>query len=337
MPESSVKGKYIMKSINQRAKVSSPFSINKVATKLALVCSALLFVFSAHSAEKTYDKLHKQLNIMNSIMLSSAKASQDSRRSLIRSIDSIYLQGQGAIFTITSNHGSSSHRQFFQMVSPVAPSVPVAPVSRMPPTSDGVQIVIEDNEDFVIEFSEHDHEDEFERVIEVFERQREGARELRSEQRDIAYEMRDIARERKDIEYQIQRVEKETKDKLASKLKKLEKEQLALNKNKAQLDKKVARQNKVLKQQKVAQQKARVEHFNSLNNTLVETLCLYGNGLQAVPSDEHISLIIKDAGSKSRKGYKDQILVFSKKDINACSSSKLTAKKLLAKAEQYQF
>lgn len=324
-----------MKSTNLVQKAQSRLSITKITAKLALVSSALLLAFSAHSAEKNYDDLHKQLNIMNNIMLSSAKASQNSRHSLIRSIDSIYLQGQGAIFTIISNHGGSSHRQFFQMVSPVAPSVPVAPVSRMPPNSDAHRVVIEDNEDFVIEFSEH--EDELERVIEVFEQQREGARELRSEQREIAYEMRDIARERKDIEYQLQRVEKSTKDKLAKKLKKLEKEQVALNKNKEQLDQKVTKQNKQIKQQYVAQQKARVEHFSTLNNTLIETLCLYGNGLQAVPSKEHVSLIIKDAGSKSRQGYKDQILVFNKKDINACANSKLTAKKLLTKAEKYQF
>lgn len=321
-----------MKSTNLLAKAKSRLTITKITAKLALVSSALLLTFNAHSAEKSYEQLHKQLNIMNNIMLSSAKASQNSRSSLVRSIDSIYLQGQGAIFTVISNHGGSSHRQFFQMVSPVAP---VAPVSRMPPMSDGDRVVIADDDDFVIEFSEH--EDELERVIEIFEQQREGARELRSEQREIAYEMRDIARERKDIEYQLQRVEKGVKAELATKLKKLEKEQAALNKNKAKLDQKVTQQNKKLKQQNLAQQKARVEHFSTLNNTLVETLCLYGNGLQAVPSDEYVSIIIKDAGSKSRRGYKDQILVFTKKDINACASSKLTAKKLLTKADKYQF
>ncbi|MCP4986518.1 MAG: hypothetical protein GY928_10815 [Colwellia sp.] len=45
----------------------------------------------------------------------------------------------------------------------------------------------------------------------------------------------------------------------------------------------------------------------------METLCLYGNGLQAAPSSEYVSLIVKDAGSKSRQGYKDQILVLIKK------------------------
>lgn len=318
-----------MKSVSLLPKPKSLLIKTKTTAKVALVSSALFLAFTAQSAEKSYDNLHKQLNIMNNIMLSSAKVSQNSRQSLIRSIDSVYLQGQGAIFTIKSNHGGSSHRQFFQMVSPIAPVAPVAPMS------DGDRIIISDDEDFVIEFSDHD--DEFEQAIEIFEQQREGARELRSEQREIAYEMRDIARQSKDIEYQLQRVEKSAKTELTTELKKLEKEKVALKKSKTKLDQKVTQQNKQIKEQKVVQQKARIEHFSALNNTLVETLCLYGNGLQAVPSKEHVSLIIKGAGNKTGRGYKDQILVFTKKDINACANSKLTAKKLLSKAEQYQF
>ena len=83
--------------------------------------------------------------------------------------------------------------------------------------------------------------------------------------------------------------------------------------------------------------KARQQHFSALNNTLVETLCLYGNGLREVPNKEHVSLIIKGAGKQNTRGFKDQILVFNKKDINDCANSKLTVKKLLAKAERYQF
>ncbi|KGJ96425.1 hypothetical protein [Colwellia psychrerythraea] len=299
-------------------------------TKVALIGSALLLAFSAQGADKNYDNLSKQLNIMNDIMLSSAKAPQNSRQPLIRSIDSVYLQGQGAIFTVNSAHGGSSHRQFFQMVAPIAP------VSRMPPVAPkGERVVTSDNDDFVIEFSDHD--DEFERVIEVFEQQREGARELRSEEREIVYEMRDIARQRKDIEYQLQRAEKDAKKQLSAELKVLDVERASLSKNKASLDKKVAVLNKQREQQKVAQSNARTAHFSAVNNALVETLCLYGNGLRAIPSQEHVSLIIKGAGKKQSRGYKDQILVFNKKDINACANSKLTAKKLLTKAEQYQF
>ena len=319
-----------MKSTNLLATLNSPITLAKVKakTKIALVSSALLLTLSAHSvqgAEKNYDNLHKQLNIMNDIMLSSAKAPQNSRQPLIRSIDSVYLQGQGAIFTINSAHGGSSHRQFFQIVAPLPP---LAPVSRMPPVAPrGEQVVI----DF------EDHEDEFERVIEVYEQQREGARELRSEEREIAYEIRDIDRQQKDIEYQLHRAEKSTRVALTAELNELKVERIALNNNKKQLDQKVTQLNKQRQQQQLAQSKARTAHFSALNKALVETLCLYGNGLRAVPSKEHVSLIIKGAGNKQGRGYKDQILVFNKEDINACANSKLTAKKLLAKADKYQF
>ncbi|WP_231731578.1 hypothetical protein [Colwellia sp. TT2012] len=309
----------------------------KIAAKLALLSSAFLLVFSAHSvqgAEKNYDILHKQLNIMNDIMMSSAKSPQNSHQSLIRSIESVYLQGQGAIFTINSAHGGSSHRQFFQRVAPLAPLAPKAPLVSVASISATDRVVI-DNEDFVIDFD--DHEDEFERVMEIFELQREGARELRSEEREIAYAMRDIARQRKDIEYQLHRAEKIVQVELTAELNKLKVARVVLDSNKKQLEQKVSQLNSQRKQQQLAQSKARSAHFSALNNTLVETLCLYGNGLRAVPSTEYVSLIIKDAGSKQGRGYKDQILVFNKKDINACANSKLTAKKLLAKAEQYQF
>ena len=323
-----------MKVTNLIKKSNSSRNITKV--KIALISSALLLAFSVQGADQNYDKLHKQLDIMNDIMLSSAKVSQNSRQSLIRSIDSVYLQGQGAIFTINSAHRSSSPHQFFQIVAPVSklPPLPrVAPLAPIAPLNGGERMVISNDEDFDFDFEEH----ELERVIEVFEQQREGARELRSEQRDIAYEMRDIERQRKDIEYQLQHTEKESKDELIAELNKIKADTVILHKNRTKLEQKVTELNKVREVQQIAQDKARNAHFSALNSALVETLCLYGNGLREVPREEHVSLIIKGAGNQQSRGFKDQILVFNKKDINDCANSKLTPEKLLAKAEQYQF
>ncbi|PKH86545.1 hypothetical protein [Colwellia sp. Bg11-28] len=315
-------------------------NVANLKAKVAVVSATLLLAFSAQSADKNYDHLHKQLSIMNDIILSSAKATQNSHQSLIRSIDSVYLQGQGAIFTINSAHRGSSHRQFFQTVAPLESLAPLAALEALAPVSGADRIIISNDEEMVIDFGDVDfeeHEDEIERVIEVFEQQREGAREIRSEQREIAYEMRDIDRQRKDIEYQLQRAEKKTQNELKTELKKLEVNRVALNKNKIKLEQKVTKLNKQREAQQISQTKARKEHFSALNNALVETLCLYGNGLREVPSKEYVSFIIKGAGKQQDRGFKDQILVFNKKDINACANSKLTAKKLLAAAEQYQF
>ena len=46
---------------------------SKITAKVALLGSALLLAFGAQAADKNYDNLHKQLNIMNDIMMSSAK------------------------------------------------------------------------------------------------------------------------------------------------------------------------------------------------------------------------------------------------------------------------
>ncbi|MGB0938965.1 MAG: hypothetical protein ACPGTQ_16040, partial [Colwellia sp.] len=68
-----------------------------------------------------------------------------------------------------------------------------------------------------------------------------------------------------------------------------------------------------------------------------ETICTYGNGLRALSKDEYVSLILKSGGNKVGRGYQDQIYVFKKSDINACSIDKMDAKTLLTKAKTYQF
>ncbi len=315
-------------------------NVANLTVKVAALSTALFIALSAHSAEKNYDNLHKQLTIMNDIILSSAKSTQHANQSLIRSIESVYLRGQGAIFTIKSAHRGSSHRQFFQTVRPLDPIAaldPLAELDALAPLSEVERVIISNEDDLVVDFDFEQHENEIERVIEVFEQQREGARELRSEQREIAYEMRDIDRQRKDLEYQLQHAEKKAKEELTKELKKLELDRVVLNKNKIKLEQKVTKLNKQRETQKIAQSKARKEHFLALNYALVESLCLYGNGLREVPNKEYVSFIIKGAGKQRSRGFKDQILVFNKKDINDCANSKLTAKKLLAAAEQYQY
>ena len=89
--------------------------------------------------------------------------------------------------------------------------------------------------------------------------------------------------------------------------------------------------------QKAQQEKARDAYYQGLKTALTETLCLYGNGLKALPKNEHVSVILKSAGEKIGRRYKDSILVFSKKDISDCSADKITVSKLNQKSESYQF
>jgi hypothetical protein len=84
--------------------------------------------------------------------------------------------------------------------------------------------------------------------------------------------------------------------------------------NKAKLEQQVTELNKERERNKWL--KARKENFSALNSAIVETLCLYGNSLREVQTEEYISLIIKGAGYQQSRGFKDQILVFNTKYIN---------------------
>lgn len=291
-----------------------------------LIGSAIFLAASAHASQQNLDEMHKQLSIMNNIIQSAIKSEPTHRGSKISALSSIYLQGQGVVFTLTSRHTSSFSRHF---VMPTAPDAPIA--------IDGDFAVNVHNEldDIVIDFESS--EDEYEHVIEVFEQQREHSRELRSEQRELAYQLRDIARESKDAQYQLRHVEEKEKKQLKAELEKLESKRVSVEKSKALLDKKA----KKVQQQRVEQQaikaKQRAQYFDKLSNTVVDTLCTYGNGLKAIPKDEHVSLIVKAAGEETKNRYQDRVIVFTKKDINDCANDKINSKKLLAKAAKYQF
>ncbi len=124
---------------------------------------------------------------------------------------------------------------------------------------------------------------------------------------------------------------------MTAKVNKIELQRKEIEKARAALASKSAELRNQQRAQKQQQESERTDYYQKLTTALVDTFCLYGNGLREVPSKEHVSLIIKGAGKQKNRGFTDQIMVFTKKDINACANSKLTAEKLLTKADKYQF
>ncbi|MGL1956468.1 MAG: hypothetical protein OCD00_04025 [Colwellia sp.] len=303
--------------------------IQKVA--FALVTLSALMTFNVTAKQQNYEGMHKQLNIMNNILKSSLQTSNKKGFS-VTSVSSLYLQGQGVVFTINANSAFNwSSRDFGFVVSDIftAPQPPAAPTR----ISENFDVNYEENFTVVVDSAE----DDYQRAIEVFEKQRESSNDLRSAQRDLHYELRDIQRESKDLEYQLRHVNKEEKTKLSNKLKSLKTQKLALEKSRVSLEKKAKTMKKQHQDQKIKQTAQRKTNYKLMSKSIVETLCLYGNGLKVLPKNEHVSLIIKNAGDKNGRGYRDNILVFNKKDINDCSSDKINVDKLLTKANKYQF
>tara|TARA_R110000737_G_scaffold67867_4_gene95929 strand:+ start:1476 stop:2360 length:885 start_codon:yes stop_codon:yes gene_type:complete len=289
--------------------------------------------FSAEQNNELYLSMHKQLSIMSDIIKSSVSDKSVSQTSKINSIDSTYLSGQGIVFTISSAANNSQWGNYsFNFSMPEMPAAPIAPEVNQEFQAN-YDIDINETVTHAIESAAVGYE----RAMEMFEQNRDSTRALRDEQRDLAYSLRDVEREKRDISYQLSRASDEHKAALKQTLDKLAKQEENLR---AQ-QRKITQLTHVAVAEQQAEQKQRaqerVSYYQQLTVKLTETLCLYGNGLKALPKNEHVSVILKSAGDKSASRYKDSILVFTKQDIASCSADKITAATLISKSQAYQF
>ncbi len=306
-------------------------------SRLILPCLLMSGVaFANEQSNDQYLGMYKQLSIMSDIIKSSVSDKTSKQPSQIDSIQSTYLRGQGVVFTISSvaNNRQWGHYNF-NFTMPEMPEIPVAPIAPDVNQDFREKYDIDVNETLtqVLESAS----DGYERVIEVFEHNRDKTREFREQQRDIAYRLRDVEREQRDLNYQLSRATEARKAELKSELYKLTEQEKVYR---GQLQKLTELNNKVAAEQKVAQEKRsqeRSHYYQQLAVKLTETLCLYGNGLKALPKNEHVSVILQAAGEKLAGRYKDSILVFSKEDIASCSADKITAATLMNKGKAYQF
>ncbi|MGB2741574.1 MAG: hypothetical protein WBC60_13580 [Cognaticolwellia sp.] len=308
----------------------------------AIILPCLLMSGLGVTAEQNndpYADMHKQLSIMSDIIKSSVSDKPRGQHSTIKSIESSYLRGQGVVFII---HSANNNRQWgnynFNFSMPEMPSMPEIPIAPLAP-----EVNKDFHENYDIDINQtvtHALESAsvgYERAMQMFEENRDKTRELREEQRDLAYSLRDVEREKRDLNYQLSRASSERKvelkqdlDKLAEQEEKLREQQQKIT----QLTRHVEAEQKAEQEKKI---KERISYYQQLSLKLTETLCLYGNGLKALPKNEHVSVILKSAGDKSARRYKDSVLVFSKEDISRCSGDKITAAMLMDKAQAYQF
>ena len=280
--------------------------------------------------------MHKQLNIMSNIITSATSSKRNESEGEVNNVSSLYLYGQGVVFTISTNAFSNRWGNFgFNFSMPALPPIaPIAPVSKMPPRErDQFERNIEETVENAMELASSKYEFAMEHANE----DRERYRDLRDEQRDLKYQQRELERLARDLEYQSKRADADAQKELKEELQSLEKKKLEFEKSRKTIEKQVAKVRAEQQKQIADQEKKRVSYYQGLTTSLAETLCLYGNGLRALPKEERVSLILKSGGVKEGRRYKDQIYVFNKKDISACSIDKINVEKLLAKAKKYQF
>lgn len=313
--------------------------MKKLTTFIPCALFALTVTTVTAADNNQYAGMHKQLDIMSNIIKSSVSTQESRKGSRITGIESTYLKGQGIVFTINSSSGNNRWGNFnFNFAMPDFPVPPIAPVAPIVPSrSSNAEIEFENQMNRSVARSMEEASQAYEHAMESFEHNREGYRELREEQRDLSYELRDVAREKRDIEYRLRRSDDENKKELKSELAALNKQEAKLALDEKAFKVKSDNLQKKQQAQKIAQEKARGAYYQGLKTSLTETLCLYGNGLKALPKNEHVNVILKSAGEKDGRRYKDSILVFTKNDISDCSADKITVSKLTKKSQHYQF
>ncbi|QDP00798.1 hypothetical protein [Thalassotalea sp. PS06] len=303
--------------------------LKKAVLPLALSIVSTVTSNAIQANENQYQVLTKQIGIMEDIFTSAIKNSNGNDSMGLAGIESLYLAEQGVVFTV------NAHRKY--QFSGFSVPMPVAPVAPMAPRGfEDSELFGEDLQDVIDEAMEEaavamelaqDH------MREDIERQRQ----LREQERELAYELRDLEREQRDLAYQRRSEDKDELKQLEKQAAKLEQRKKELLKSKEEL---AQRSNKLKAQQDKAraeQRKQQRAYFAALESSLSETLCTYGGGLRALPADEHVSLIIKNAAmSTNGRGYQDRVLVFTKADIMKCLTQSIDPKALLSGAARYQ-
>ena len=214
--------------------------------------------FAAEQDNDQYSGMYKQLSIMSDIIKSSVSDKSARQPSQINSIQSTYLRGQGVVFTISS---AANNRQWghynFNFVMPEMPEMPVAPIAPEVNQDFREKYDIDVNE--TVSKALESAADGYERVVEVFEHNRDKTRAFRDQQRDIAYRLRDVEREKRDLNYQLSRATDDRKAELKSEIYKLTEQEKTYR---GQLQKLTELNNKVAAEQKVEQEKRNQERFS---------------------------------------------------------------------------
>ncbi|MDO6711518.1 hypothetical protein Q4567_12355 [Aliiglaciecola sp. 2_MG-2023] len=310
--------------------------------KLSLATTTVAVMFglasSAVWAKTNLSELHSELQIMSGIMKTAMAQGENKNGIRLRGLEVTYLSAQGVVFELNSSaqnrHFSFSFDTNNEFV--LAPELP--PIPPLPVVGD------EEHEVF-IEFDDEHWSEEVEESLRLasgaMNKAREKLRELNQQEREIAWEQREYKRRLRDIEFEMRTADSQRKANLQEQKAELDAELAELKKRQSSVDKyaeQLEADQKQQAEQRLMQRKQQYSAFlTQFEDNVTSTLCKYGNGFKALPSDENVTFVLSNLGSAVKSGSEDRIYVFKNKDIQSCVKDKITPKQLLSNADAYLF
>lgn len=313
------------------------------AIYVAMVSTLCVGVMSASAQDlANLDKINKELDIMSNII--KASYSSEDKKSRIRSINARYLAKQGALFTIDTGRNGFSlvmpHVMEFSGLPevPEVPEVPEAPEAPSVVSETAYAFTIGDGDDEISWSSEGDLDN-----VHVFvERAREQQEQLRDqleEQREVRERIREKESEIRELAMQMRFSDEKDKAKIAKQQKDLEKTVAELEAEAGKMKEKTrvirVEMDKKRKQSAEEEAKRKQALAATLEQSVSQSLCTYGQGLTSLSENEFVNVVLKGLAESTRPG--DLYLTYSVKDIQACNKGKLNAKQLAEKSIRYRF
>lgn len=305
-----------------------------------MLCTTGSLAFAQTAAK--YEGLANELEIMSGVLNTSLRQNVTSENWRISNIETSYLAGQGALFTLSVR--GQSGKWIKDLESMVEGFVVMTPPEPPEPPTPNLTGSLDDIETIVFESAR-----EWEayadatgiRFAEAFSESHERARDLRSMQREIAWEAREVERELRDITFELRHADEERKKELLAEKdqsqKKLAKVEAKAKSMKEELKTLEKEQEKQKAERREKQQQAYKSFLAGFEVGMSDTLCRFGSGLRGLPDNEHISVVLKDFDTDANNKRKDRIYVFTRTDIVKCVQQKIDANKLLANADVYSF
>lgn len=289
-----------------------------------MACLALSAGFAATAKEIDLAAMDRDVSIFENVLSSALK--HDLGKS-IRQIEGYYLKHQGVVFNLSvrsenrwfsyTSHDGERNVEFFDF------------------DSEQLEAMAEQFSQFGEDVAAYSKE-ALRATMENARMNAEEARRAAEQEREVNREIRDLERERRDLDFAQNLEDKESKAELKERLKELESRLTTLQTEQQKLSKAQTTLKQTLAEQRAKQQAQKLEAEKTLQtqlrDALSKTLCDYGAGLKSLPADERVSFVISGVKDKQK-----QVQVFSKEDIMACISSKITAEKLQSKADIYSF
>lgn len=308
----------------------------------ALVLCTVTSGMAAAQSQNKYEDLANELEIMSGVLNTSLRQNVTSDSWRVNQIDTSYLAGQGAVFTLSLRGYSNNWvHEIETLVEGFVGAVPSAPPAPPVPHISGS---LEEIDEIVMEATR-----EWESYAEATSRHfshaladnKDRMRDLRTMQRELAWEAREAERELRDITFELRHADEERKKELLEQ-KEASQQKLSQVQTKAknmheELKAVEKAQEKELAKRKEKQEQQYKAFLAGFEVGISETLCRFGAGLRGLPQDEHISMVLKDFEVESNRARKDRIYVFSRTDVVRCVQEKIDANKLLANAEVYKF